>query len=382
MWCHAPRMGAMNTSMPDSASATCKQIQLQDKRLLAYAEYGDPQGKPVMLFHGTPGSRLFHHPDESIALSVGARVIVPDRPGYGLSDFKAGRYLLDWPDDVLQLADALGIDRFAVAGISGGGPYAIACAIRIPHRLTRAALISSMAPLSFPAATDGMTWRNRLLFRLSQNSQMLTRLSWWIMSLAYRQNPQRFFGFETGLSSQSEREVVNRPEVESILVRDYGEALRAGIDGVACETIMLAQPWGFRLEDVALETHLWHGEEDARTPIAMGRYLAASIPNCRAAFLTSEGHEVFYNHWREILCVLTPPETKEVREEASKEVSTETQKKPRRRVTRRASASEAEGAAGSTESRPPRRPSKPRAVRTPRTKKQLTAAGSASGSAS
>jgi pimeloyl-ACP methyl ester carboxylesterase len=379
MWCHAPRMGAMNTSMPDSASATCKQIQLQDKRLLAYAEYGDPQGKPVMLFHGTPGSRLFHHPDESIALSVGARVIVPDRPGFGLSDFRARRCLLDWPDDVVQLADALGIDRFAVAGISGGGPYAIACALRIPHRLTRAALISSMAPLSFPASTEGMMWRNRLLFRLSQNSQMLTRLSWWIMSLAYRQNPQRFFAFETGLSSRSERDVINRPEVESILVRDYGEALRTGVDGVAWETIMLAQPWGFRLEDVAMETHLWHGEEDARTPIAMGRYLAANIPNCRAAFLSSEGHEVFYSHWREILCILTPPE---VREEAVKEVSTETQKKPRRRVTRRVPASDAKGTAASEEPRQPRHQSKPKAERAPRTRKQLTTAGSASGTAS
>jgi len=379
MWCHAPRMGAMNKSMPDSASATCKQIQLQDKRLLAYAEYGDPQGKPVMLFHGTPGSRLFRHPDESIALSVGARVIVPDRPGFGLSDFRARRCLLDWPDDVVQLADALGIDSFAVAGISGGGPYAIACALRIPHRLTRAALISSMAPLSFPASTDGMMWRNRLLFRLSQNSQMLTRLSWWIMSLAYRQNPQSFFRFETGLSSQSERDVTNRPEVESILVRDYGEALRTGIDGVAWETIMLAQPWGFRLEDVAIETHLWHGEEDARTPVAMGRYLAANIPNCRAAFLSSEGHEVFYNHWREILCILTPPE---VREEAVKEVSTETQKKPRRRVTRRVPASDAKGTAASEEPRQPRRQSKPKAERAPRTRKQLTTAGSASGTAS
>jgi hypothetical protein len=222
-----------------------------------------------------------------------------------------------------------------------------------------------------------MMWRNHLLFRLSQNSQMLTRLSWWIMGLACRQDPQRFFGFESGLSSRTEREVISRPEVKSILLRDWGEAMRAGVDGVAWETIMLAQPWGFRLEDVALETHLWHGEEDARTPIVMGRYLASAIPNCRAAFLTSEGHEVFYSHWREILCVLTPPE---VREEVVKEVSTETQKKPRRRVTRRAPA--AEGTAVSAEPPSPRRSSKPRAVRTPRAKKQLTAAGSASGAAS
>ncbi len=369
------RMNPMKTPTLDSPPADCKQIRLQDNRLLAYAEYGDPQGKPVVLFHGTPGSRLFHHPDESVALSLGARIIVPDRPGFGLSDFKARRTLMEWPDDVLQLADALNMDRFAVAGMSGGGPYVIACALRIPHRLTRAALISSMAPLSAPAAMEGMAWRNRLLFNLSRNSQMFARLSWWIMSAAFRQNPQRFFRFEAGLSSQSERQLMSRPDIESRLIRDYAEAFRTGIDGVAWETILLAHPWDLRLEDIAIETHLWHGEQDARAPVAMGRYLASAIPNCRATFLPAEGHDVFYHHWREILSVLTPPEV-------SKDTVTETQKKPRRRVTRRASGSDPEAASGPAEPRQPRRQSKPRSERPARTRKQLTAVGSTDGSGS
>lgn len=374
-----PRMNAMETPTLDSPPANCRQIRLQDNRLLAYAEYGDPKGKPVMLFHGTPGSRLFHHPDESVALSLRARVIMPDRPGFGLSDFKAGRTLTDWPDDVLQLADALKIDRFAVAGISGGGPYVIACALKIPHRLTRAALISSMAPLSVPGAAEGMMWRNSLLFNLAHNSRVFARFSWWGMNLAFNQNPKRFFKFEAGLSSQSEKQLMGRPEIESILIRDYAEALRTGIEGVAWETILLARPWDLRLEDIVIETHLWHGQQDTRTPMAMGRYLASTIPNCRATFVAAEGHDVFYHHWGEILSVLTPPE---VIEDISRDTKVESLKKPRRRVMRRALASDTETTTTPAEPRPARRRVTPRSERPARTRKQLTGAGATRSSTS
>src|SRR5512139_3720722 len=110
-----------------AGSSAIRHIQLRDRRSLSCAEYGDPQGKPVLFFHGTPSSRLFRHPDDSIAASLGVRLITVDRPGFGLSDPKPGRILLDWTDDVIELADAFKIERFAVAGVSGGGPYAAAC---------------------------------------------------------------------------------------------------------------------------------------------------------------------------------------------------------------------------------------------------------------
>ena len=353
----------------DLVRSTFKQIRLSDGRLLAYAEYGDPQGKPVIFFHGTPGSRLFHHPDESIPLSLGVRVITPDRPGFGLSDSKVGRTLLDWPDDVVQLADTLNIDRFAVAGISGGGSYVTACALKIPHRLTRAALISSIAPLSAPEATVGMMWRNRLLFSLASHSPTLAALSWWLMNLAYHRNPDQFFNIEAGLTSQSERELLKQPDVKSLLIQDYAEAVHDGISGVASEMVLLAHPWGFRLEDIHMEIHLWHGAEDVRTPITMGRYLANTIPNCRACFLAEEGHGVIYHHWREILSALTSSAD-------SQDNSVESQKKPRRRLKRPAAKSEPESLDMPTGPRPTRRQSKPTAARVPRKRRQPVAAGS------
>ncbi len=122
-------------------------LKLRDGRWLGYLDFGDPDGAPVILCHGTPGSRLDFLYDEEMLKDLHIRAIVPDRPGYGLSDFQRHRRLLDWPADVEQLADHLGLERFAVLGVSGGGPHAAACAYAIPHRLTRVGLISSAAPL-------------------------------------------------------------------------------------------------------------------------------------------------------------------------------------------------------------------------------------------
>jgi pimeloyl-ACP methyl ester carboxylesterase len=176
----------------DSLSATGKQIRLRDGRSLGYAEYGDPAGKPVIFFQGTPSSRLFHHPDESIAVSLGAHIITMDRPGFGLSDFQLGRTLLDWPDDVVELAKALKIDRFAVAGISGGGPYVAACALKIPQRLTAAAIISGVGPVDALGAIQGMRRIRRVGVTVAKYAPWLLGPLLRLVSNPHR-NPERFF---------------------------------------------------------------------------------------------------------------------------------------------------------------------------------------------
>ena len=100
-------------------------IILRDGRQLAYTEHGDPSGKHVFLIHGNPSSRLMRHPDESIVTSLGARIITADRPGYGRSDFQPNRKLLDMPNDIAQLANAMGINKFSVFGVSAGGKQAV-----------------------------------------------------------------------------------------------------------------------------------------------------------------------------------------------------------------------------------------------------------------
>lgn len=117
-----------------SAERMHRCVLLPDGRRLGYAEYGDSGGSPVFFLHGQPGSRLGRHHDESIATGLGARIVAVDRPGYGLSDYQSGRRLVDWPADVVALAEALNLGRFAVASVSNGGPYALACAALVPER--------------------------------------------------------------------------------------------------------------------------------------------------------------------------------------------------------------------------------------------------------
>jgi pimeloyl-ACP methyl ester carboxylesterase len=167
------------------------QIRLPDGRALGYAEHGDPQGKPVIFFTGAPSSRFLHPPTEPTE-ALGARLIVLERPGFGLSDFQPRRTLLDWPDDVAAAVDALGIERFAVAGISAGAPYAAACAYKIPRRLTRVAIISGVGPMDTPEAIEEMPRVRQLGTRVARTAPWLLTPILWLVSNPHR-NPERFY---------------------------------------------------------------------------------------------------------------------------------------------------------------------------------------------
>jgi pimeloyl-ACP methyl ester carboxylesterase len=123
-------------------------IALPDGRSLAYAEFGDPDGRPVLFFHGTPGYRLNPWIEDAELRSLGVRLIALDRPGVGRSTPRPQRRLLDWPDDVQTLADVLGLERFAVVGFSNGGPHAAACAHKLGRRVSGTALVAPMPPLA------------------------------------------------------------------------------------------------------------------------------------------------------------------------------------------------------------------------------------------
>lgn len=279
-----------------------KTLRLEDGRLLGYAAYGDPAGRPVFYFHGCPGSRLEAQLADQVAARMGSRLIAIDRPGFGLSDFQPRRTIFDWPDDVVKIADALEINRFATIGVSGGGPYAAACALRIPRRLTAVAIVSGLAPLNIPGGTDRMTRSNHLIFFLGRRLPWLARISLQHIAYKVRRNPGAMLGRLIGALPEPDKAVLARPEVKTTIRDNVVEAFRGGSRGAACELLLYTRPWGFLLEDIATRVDLWHGEQDMSVPPTMGQYQARAIPNCRAIFYPGEGHfSLIINHMEEIL---------------------------------------------------------------------------------
>lgn len=285
-----------------TSSISEQRLRLLDGRSLGYAEYGDPGGVPVFVFHGTPGSRLERPADDTFATQMGIRLVVPERPGYGLSDYQHNRTLLDWPADVAALATALHIERFALVGISGGGAFAAACAYAMPDRLTRVALVSSVAPITIPGAFDGMAPLSRLEMALDHHAPWpLLRLLYGLESRAVRYQPRRALAQVGRIVSRADRAILADPSLQTLLIESLAEAYRMGSRGYAWENRLFTRPWGFRPEEIDADVLVWQGEADVIVPPAMGRYLAAAIPGCRATFFPGEGHFLYLKRWRELL---------------------------------------------------------------------------------
>jgi len=275
-------------------------IQLEDGRTLGFAEYGDPAGKPVFYFHGSPSCRLDWSifGDEAWAQGHGVRFVAIDRPGMGLSDYQKDRTLVDWPDDVVELADALRIETFAVWGLSGGGPYASVCAWRLAQRLTAAAIVSGVGPFSeLPAIYEQIYPSSRRFWKLTRDRPFLSRLFLQVSRGGMALFPGRFVA-----AMAAELPECDRPyllERQATLGATLRESLRHGARGGQHDAWLVQQPWGFRLEEVTTRVYIWYGEADLSTPVAMGRYLAERIPGCEARFFEGEGHLSLVNKYRD-----------------------------------------------------------------------------------
>ena len=277
-------------------------IQLQDGRRLEYAEYGDPGGKPVFFFHGIPGSRIFRPPCDELTAGMGVRLITIDRPGYGGSTFQPGRRVLEWPKDLLELADHLGVKKFAVAGHSGGAPYVAASAFALPDRVLAASILSGLGPADAPDATKGMQSTNKMGLLVGR---WLPWPFWnalfglWFQDIG--EHPEILFPDEPKGTCAADLEMLDRPGVREVCRESVREAFRQGTTAHAWEGRLQSRPWGFALEEIRVPFHVWHGELDVDAPISMGRTMAGKIPGCHAAICPGEGHLLLINHWKEIL---------------------------------------------------------------------------------
>ncbi len=288
--------------MPGSTDAVASRFQLPDGRRLAWYERGDPNGSVVFAFHGLPGSRLQVHPDERIASAAGARVIHVDRPGWGLSDPMPGRRIGDWPTDIAALADHLHVDRFAVAGVSGGGPFAAACAAQLGNRVTRTGIISGVGPPG--TMSSALSLEVRVAFKAAASMPGLLWLPLMLSALFSTRAPGFCLDWLIGQLPVCDREILRRPDMRAMLLTDMVEAFRQGHHAFLEDLQLEARPWGVALERASCPVALWHGSLDTVVPPQASEAVAALLPVATVKMFPQAGHFLVFDIWGEILAWL------------------------------------------------------------------------------
>jgi pimeloyl-ACP methyl ester carboxylesterase len=263
-------------------------------RAVGFAEWGDPGGRPVVAFHGDPGSRLMAVGCEELADELGLRIVVLERPGFGLSEFASDRTVLGWTDDVADATRAIGIDRFVVIGVSAGSPYALACGARLSSRIDAVGVIAGIAPPQFLTEDEftnlvGRDRRGAEAAARRHFEDMRADIDVSTRAMAVRDGP--------------DRQTYARPDVQERFVMTRREAFRHGVDGAVLDLMLLHQPWGFDLEDIVVTTHWWHGSLDPIAPVATVRD-ATMATDIQLTVYKDEGHAVSFEHGAEILAAL------------------------------------------------------------------------------
>jgi len=261
-------------------------------RQLTTQTYGDPDGRPVFLLHGTPGSRLGPHPRSAVLHRLGVRLISFDRPGYGESDRVAGRRVADVATDVLTIADAYGLGKFAVVGRSGGGPHALACAALLPERITKAAVLVGLAPQGADGLDwfDGMAQSNVIEFTAAAHGYADIVAHTKAVADAVRANPASLIARLQTELPDSDRRVVADRGIRSMLVETYAEALRTSDYGWIDDALAFCSPWGFDPATVTVPVLIWHGASDVFSPASHARWLADRIPNAAVVVQAGAAH--------------------------------------------------------------------------------------------
>ena len=275
------------------------QVRLADGRSLGYRVTGSPGGKPVLYFHGFPGSRM-----EAGWLCDGTeecewRVFAIDRPGMGLSDFMPDRRLQDWPRDVAEFADRAGLEQFTLLGVSGGAPYAASCAWAMPDRVRGMGLVCGLGPIHEPRNLAGMRAFTRGLFSLLSHFPKLAKAAYGPFAFCYKHWPLALLDLHRESLPPRDRAVLALPQFREILENSFREAVRGGGRGGEHELKIYFAPWEFDPADIRTPTVLWHGERDTVVPCAMGRRLAEAIPGCRSVFSPEDGHYSLLVHWKD-----------------------------------------------------------------------------------
>ena len=280
-------------------------VQLENGNVIAFEEYGDASGVPVIFCHGWPSSRTMALLTDEAAHDLGIRIISPDRPGISGSSLQPNRGLRDWPPVVRQLVDHLGIGAFRVLGISGGAPYAYATAAAMPERVRAVAIVSGATPIVDLAHHEGLLplYRWMLALRRSQ-PQLLQRLFCLARPILSLRPPVRLrpLILKILMLRPCDEESLRDSAAFEAVFESQRRAWRGSAEGMMADAQIYAQPWGFSLEKVGVPVRLWHGKEDRAFSVRLAEEIANRLPDCRAHYVNGAGHySLPIRHIREIL---------------------------------------------------------------------------------
>jgi pimeloyl-ACP methyl ester carboxylesterase len=267
-------------------------LTTSDGRKLAYVARGAENGFPVIVSHGTPGSRYARHPDEGLYERHGVKAVAYDRPGYGGSDPQIGRSVADAAADIAALADELGFERFAVVGGSGGAPHALACGALLEDRVLRVGALVTPAP----SDTDDFDFYEGLadinVREFGAAVQGREAIEAFIQPYVdqLKADPDAVIDEIVSELPEVDREIASREGFRAVMRESFVEAARQGGRGWADDDLAFAKSWGFEPEDVHAEVRLWQGELDVLAPRTHGEYLASRLPNARFELLEGGGH--------------------------------------------------------------------------------------------
>src|SRR5262245_301766 len=268
-------------------------VQLNDGAVVAFQEYGDPNGTPVIFCHGWPSSCTMGQLTDEPARALGVRIISPDRPGISDSSMHPDRTLSDWPELLERLVDHLDIGEFRLLAISGGAPYAYATAVAMPERVRAIAVVGGVIPFAELKDLTGLLPLYRYMLAFYRNRPQLLR------QLFYLARPFLSFRAPIRLRPLLLKMLLLRP-CDAASLRDDAafeaifesqrRAWRGSVEGVLADAQIYAQPWGFAVEDVRVPVRLWHGIEDRAFAVRLAKEIANRFPNCKSRFIQNEGH--------------------------------------------------------------------------------------------
>ena len=276
-------------------------ISRPDGRVVAWATWGDASGRPMLALHGTPGSRLDRSPDPGLLDRVGAHVVTFDRPGYGRSTVHSERTMLSVADDALAVADALGWDEFAVFGVSGGGPHALAVARQAPERTRALGLAVGAVPTELIDPDDLIALNREAMRRASEDGRAGLAEFLAEPAAAIAADPGAALDAVMADAPPTDVELLRRPDLREVLVESMTEAFANGPQGWFDDSWALIAPWGFGLQEVTVPVQMWCGELDRNVPTKAVERMAAELDVKSLEIIPGAGHFGWLAHHERIL---------------------------------------------------------------------------------